>query len=463
VADDVIQLPDDSTNTGKFVRTTTKVVGANTVHSYYHVITDETAEVHAACVTAAPGGTDGGLVTRNIPSGTQVVSGTVTVSGGGSGGLTDTELRATPVPVSGTITHVPSGTQSVSGTVTLAGGSSGLTDAELRATPVDVAGTVTAVPSGTQAVGGTVTAVASGSTTVTGTVTNVPSGTQAVSGTVTAVASGSTTVVGTVTAVASGTQTVDGTVTVSGTVPVSGSFYQATQPISGTVTAVPSGTTTVAGTVTNVPSGTQTVGGTVTNVQSGTAAVTGTVTTVPSGTQTVTGTVTTSGAAQAQTFMCGVKFTPAVTVSRDFWVLSGSATKTVRVRKIWISGSSTAAQNVDLQIIKRSTANTGGTSTTPTCVPLDSGNDAGTAMVRAYTAVSTEGTPVGTVWAGNHYFSIVTATATSMVAPVLLIDFTEDGCQPVVLRGVAQSLAIQVATAFTAGPSARIVVEFTEE
>jgi hypothetical protein len=36
----------------------------------------------------------------------------------GSVGLTDTELRATPVPVSGTVTATPTGTQAVSGTVT---------------------------------------------------------------------------------------------------------------------------------------------------------------------------------------------------------------------------------------------------------------------------------------------------------------------------------------------------------
>lgn len=53
---------------------------------------------------------------------TVTVTGTVT-----TGGLTDTELRATPVPVSGTVTA-----------------SGPLTDAQLRATPVPVSGTVTA-------------------------------------------------------------------------------------------------------------------------------------------------------------------------------------------------------------------------------------------------------------------------------------------------------------------------------
>lgn len=65
-----------------------------------------------------------------------------------TGPLTDTELRATPVPVSGTVavsnfpaTQPVSGSVTVSGTVTASGP---LTDTELRATPVPVSGTVTA-------------------------------------------------------------------------------------------------------------------------------------------------------------------------------------------------------------------------------------------------------------------------------------------------------------------------------
>lgn len=61
----------------------------------------------------------------------------VEIAGGAGGGLTDAELRATPVPTS------------VTGSVTCAGP---LTDAELRATAVPVSGTVNATCSGTVAV-----------------------------------------------------------------------------------------------------------------------------------------------------------------------------------------------------------------------------------------------------------------------------------------------------------------------
>lgn len=65
-----------------------------------------------------------------------------------TGPLTDAELRATPVPISGTVTtsgltdaQLRATPVPVSGTVTATGP---LTDAQLRATPVPVSGTVTA-------------------------------------------------------------------------------------------------------------------------------------------------------------------------------------------------------------------------------------------------------------------------------------------------------------------------------
>jgi len=74
----------------------------------------------------------------------------VPVSMAAGGGLTDAELRATPVPVSGTVTASGPLTDAqlravavpVSGTVTV---NTGLTDAQLRATPVPVSGTLAAV------------------------------------------------------------------------------------------------------------------------------------------------------------------------------------------------------------------------------------------------------------------------------------------------------------------------------
>lgn len=79
--------------------------------------------------------TDGSAVT-------QPVSGTVTATGP----LTDTQLRATPVPVSGTVTITPSGTQNVN--VTNASGASAV-NIQDGGNSITIDGTVAATQSGT--------------------------------------------------------------------------------------------------------------------------------------------------------------------------------------------------------------------------------------------------------------------------------------------------------------------------
>lgn len=102
-----IRLPPDST--GKKLRTWDILVGSDQVHEQAVVICDDSGNI-IGVLNSAPAGTEYGIVTRNIPSGTQAVSGPVTdaqlraSSVPVSGPLTDTQLRATPVPTSGTVT-----------------------------------------------------------------------------------------------------------------------------------------------------------------------------------------------------------------------------------------------------------------------------------------------------------------------------------------------------------------------
>lgn len=206
------------------------------------------------------------------------------------GGLTDAQLRANAVPVSGSFWQA---TQPVSGSLTCNAGSgtlavSGpLTDAQIRASALPVSGSfwqATQPVSGsfwqtTQPVSGTfwqATQPVSGSVTANVGTTNglaldatLTGGTQKTK----LVDSGGTNVA---TVSAGGAVKVDGsaaTQPVSGTFwqatqPVSGTFWQATQPVSGTVTAnAGSGTMAVSGTFWQA---TQPVSGTVAATQSGT-------------------------------------------------------------------------------------------------------------------------------------------------------------------------------------------------
>ncbi len=82
----------------------------------------------------------------------------------------------------------------------------------------------------------------------------------------------------------------------------------------------------------------------------------------------------------------------------DFLTIVGSSTKKIEVLKITLGGLATALTVADIVLLKRSTANSGGTSTAPTAVPLDSNDIAASAAVKAYTAnPATLGTLVGNI------------------------------------------------------------------
>ncbi len=86
MADGLVQVPADSI--GKKVDMSELVVGANTVERQRMILADDAvAAALSKVLNATPAGTEYGLVTRNIPSGTQPVSGTVTSNVGATGGL----------------------------------------------------------------------------------------------------------------------------------------------------------------------------------------------------------------------------------------------------------------------------------------------------------------------------------------------------------------------------------------
>ncbi len=158
------------------------------------------------------------------------------------------------------------------------------------------------------------------------------------------------------------------------------------------------------------------------------------------------------------TYSAGVVgFTPAATPT-DFFNITGSGTKTVRVTRITISGIATAAATVEIQLIKRSSANSGGTPTAAAIVPHDGNDASATAVVNSYGANPTTGTVVGTLRAEK--LNLGAAGAAGRIA----WDFTTRNSKGLVLRGTAQSLNLNWGgAAVPAGTSLAIDVEFTEE
>jgi len=172
-----------------------------------------------------------------------------------------------------------------------------------------------------------------------------------------------------------------------------------------------------------------------------------------------------SRGAQIVTLVDGVRQTYSAEISDlaapgngDQFVISGSASKVIRITRIELSGVQTTAGVNDWRLAIRSTADTGGTSTTLTAVPHDSNNAAATASVKSYTVVPTAGTLVGYIRGAKIFMGTSSGSSTDR----LIWDFGDRPAQCPVLRGTAQSLALYNDAALT-GASMYISIEWTEE
>lgn len=145
----------------------------------------------------------------------------------------------------------------------------------------------------------------------------------------------------------------------------------------------------------------------------------------------------------------------------DIFTIIGSGTKTVRIRRLEITGFSASGGMIDVQIIKRSAADTTGTSTTLTAVPHDSNNSAATAVVKAYTAnPGALGAAVGPLV--NFKMVLPIAAGTNPNLPVRYT-FGEAGCQNIVLRGAAENIAINLNGVTVTGGNFDITITWSEE
>lgn len=149
---------------------------------------------------------------------------------------------------------------------------------------------------------------------------------------------------------------------------------------------------------------------------------------------------------------------PALTAT-DIFTITGSASKTIRVIKVGIAGVATAAGVISVVLLKRSTANTVGTSAAVTAVPLDSNSAAASGTVLSYTANPTTGNLVGNIVTPKVLFPAAASVANGYVE----FEFGNQAGQAIVLRGTAQVLAVNFAGVTLAGGSVSCYVQWTEE
>lgn len=155
-----------------------------------------------------------------------------------------------------------------------------------------------------------------------------------------------------------------------------------------------------------------------------------------------------------KTFSAAANFAPDASPT-DIFEIYGSASKTIYVTKVVVSGTQNTAGTADMLLLLRSTANSGGTSSTLTNTPHVAG-DTATAVVKSYTLNPTTGTLIGNI----HYEKLYMPTTTGPCLP--LIWQANNFCKPVALTSAAMGLCVNFAGVSRTGNSVCVAVEWFE-
>lgn len=146
------------------------------------------------------------------------------------------------------------------------------------------------------------------------------------------------------------------------------------------------------------------------------------------------------------TYSAASAFTTPAAATTDMFEIYGSSTKTIKIIRVDIAysfGNSSPLVEPIVFLLKRSTANSSGTSTTETNIPVDSGSAAATAVIKTYTANPTLGSSLGRVMSG--VFASPTDNQTAQPYAVNAWTTLYEATlmqQSITLRGTAQGLVV---------------------
>lgn len=146
----------------------------------------------------------------------------------------------------------------------------------------------------------------------------------------------------------------------------------------------------------------------------------------------------------------------AASSTTDNAVLPGNATNTVLVTKITVTCKQTTAGQINVELLKRSVADTVGTAANMTVVPDDANYASGVSVPKSYTGTGpTVGAAVGDL--DNAQIGCM-ASATATPNDV----FVFRPLKPIVLRGTAQMLAVNVGNAALTGGNLTVTFDWME-
>lgn len=170
-----------------------------------------------------------------------------------------------------------------------------------------------------------------------------------------------------------------------------------------------------------------------------------------------------------QVFKASANFTPTATGAVTMVTITGSATKTVRIKRIMVGGVSTLVSSSVFALQRTSSLGAGGTLVAPTVGKLDTTSAAATAVVNHWTStLKAAGVAVGGPLTTQLIHTGVTVTPATVLSGGPQALFPEFGApigQSIVLRGVAEILEVQNITPANlgAGTVLTYAVEWEED
>jgi hypothetical protein len=164
-------------------------------------------------------------------------------------------------------------------------------------------------------------------------------------------------------------------------------------------------------------------------------------------------------------FRGGAVVTPVSGATGTLAVIQGSATKTIRIRRIGLSLQGGTTQSNSLQLQRVSAAGSGGTSNVVTAAKMDPSTPAATAVVTWFSAASrTPGTASGgPLTSVNVLNQAGTSPTFSIVDQMLFPELGSPMGQSIVLRGSSDFLEIQTVAALPASVTMNLFVEWVED
>ena len=166
---------------------------------------------------------------------------------------------------------------------------------------------------------------------------------------------------------------------------------------------------------------------------------------------------------QKATYSASVSGLASVASATDIFTLTGSATKTIRVTHLEVSGVATTILETSVRVLIRTTADTGGTNAAATAFPHDQNSPAATASALSYTANPTINDGTNRLVRSQKVLFNLAAPTTASESSRMVLDYGNRPSQAIVLRGAAQQLAVNLNGVTVAGPSIDISIEWTEE